>query len=488
MSLLERDDGLGGDEHHATLASPLDASAELPGLRLGWQVWTVRDDRLVSVGETEFWPVRRARVARCATRNHVAPAPGCGCGLPVRDEAALPGLAVRWPGTALVIGCVAFWGGFDGRSTAGPGGRAKRAYPVLLIGNDRVTPDQRRVLGSTYGVPVYAGAADTVAMFADPLRRVVWQTLRLRLESSLGARGAGGTRRRLVEDLVAEVVTAWSAAEAWRAGRSPAVGAPRVPGQRRSPETHEAPAPAVVPDVAGLVVAWRTWQLAGTRLTSVTCPDAWPGLQPMVGACAVGGYHSVPAASCSCGVYAARDIAYAGRYHGSGSGASVMGCVGLWGRLVEAEFGWRAQKAYPLVLLASPGVPTMARQALERTYGVTVVPWHTDGHPWSTPSTGRAAEVLRAALERSHGRIDGPVSAAIAGMNGAPRAVSSSPPRRPARVPPVVPAPPPPPAAPPVRGRPASMGPVTAGNWAPMILYGVVVATIIALLLVKLLQ
>lgn len=61
--------------------------------------------------------------------------------------------------------------------------------------------------------------------------------------------------------------------------------------------------------------------------------------------------HTAPAADCVCGIYGAARIDLARPFLGApGRDAvlwRVLGSVALWGRVVEAELGWRAELGYP---------------------------------------------------------------------------------------------------------------------------------------------
>src|SRR5207247_4507034 len=80
-----------------------------------------------------------------------------------------------------------------------------------------------------------------------------------------------------------------------------------------------------------------------------------------------GGKHRVPDPDCTCGVYAYKDRAKVG------VAPAVMGVVGevaLWGRMVIAEFGYRAEFGYPVRLIGSALLPVGAVEAMKQTYGV----------------------------------------------------------------------------------------------------------------------
>jgi hypothetical protein len=66
--------------------------------------------------------------------------------------------------------------------------------------------------------------------------------------------------------------------------------------------------------------------------------------------------HAPPGEDCSCGIYAAvsrkrlREMAY-GRYDLDEGSVVVIGEVALWGGVIPADWGYKAQFAYPRKLL-----------------------------------------------------------------------------------------------------------------------------------------
>ena len=73
--------------------------------------------------------------------------------------------------------------------------------------------------------------------------------------------------------------------------------------------------------------------------------------------------HDAPAADCVCGIYGARAPEFARPFLTVPAGRAVayrvLGRVALWGRVVEAEFGWRSGFGYPSALY----VPTRSQGA-----------------------------------------------------------------------------------------------------------------------------
>jgi hypothetical protein len=122
------------------------------------------------------------------------------------------------------------------------------------------------------------------------------------------------------------------------------------------------------PDYADALIGWRVWCVvrhgAELRLGSVIQDDVWPLGAPFVARCRAHEppanrlllrdpyAHDVPAAGCTCGIYAAREPAGAWSYlrgrDEAHTVARVIGRVMLWGRVVEHEDGWRAERACPL--------------------------------------------------------------------------------------------------------------------------------------------
>jgi hypothetical protein len=122
------------------------------------------------------------------------------------------------------------------------------------------------------------------------------------------------------------------------------------------------------PDYADALIGWRVWCVVRDggelRLGSVIQDDVWPVGTPFVARCRAHEppanrlllrspeAHAAPAAGCTCGVYAVREPAAAWTYlrgrDEPHTVARVIGRVRLWGRVVEHEDGWRAERAYPL--------------------------------------------------------------------------------------------------------------------------------------------
>lgn len=118
-----------------------------------------------------------------------------------------------------------------------------------------------------------------------------------------------------------------------------------------------------VPDMIEPVVGYRSWKVLPTgQLHACAQSVAWPLGAPIIATCAIGGKHTaVPAAPCSCGVYAAKSLHTVPMPHAE---AMAWGTVSLWGRVCEYSAGYRAQYAYPkdIILVFGPHATYTVKQ------------------------------------------------------------------------------------------------------------------------------
>jgi hypothetical protein len=125
-----------------------------------------------------------------------------------------------------------------------------------------------------------------------------------------------------------------------------------------------------VPDYISPVVGWRVWRWEAAGLSSLN-GKRWPPRQPLAARCGAGNAHEaheVPQTDCTCGVYASKS-----REHLRMTGYERYGISGetfLWGRLVEHQFGWRAQFAYPKSLVLTPDLIPSDTKEMEERLGV----------------------------------------------------------------------------------------------------------------------
>ena len=143
------------------------------------------------------------------------------------------------------------------------------------------------------------------------------------------------------------------------------------------------------PDYISPIVGYRAWTWDTKGLRSL-CGHRWhPGLalaarcraSAVVGtiagrAEAANDAHDAPEANCTCGIYAAKSIEHL-RKNGYDR-CGIYGEVCLWGTVVEHEWGWRAQLAYPRNFFLSPDAlpfslaETLARLRVLTLYGIDI--------------------------------------------------------------------------------------------------------------------
>jgi hypothetical protein len=138
----------------------------------------------------------------------------------------------------------------------------------------------------------------------------------------------------------------------------------------------------VVPDAVGVVIGWRAWKVALSGgeprlrpMTRIGCCAGpwWPAGHPLEAMCPTL-RHAAPVAGCTCGVHAAASydlLDELGFVDDSGH-AIALGTVSLWGRVVETERGWRAERAYPRQVWLPPAIGRFAA-GLARAYRIPVV-------------------------------------------------------------------------------------------------------------------
>jgi hypothetical protein len=150
----------------------------------------------------------------------------------------------------------------------------------------------------------------------------------------------------------------------------------------------------IVPDLVEPVVGWRYWRLdrGRTRLASLTAhAEVWPVGRTFGAACrfarrdrsdaryqVVGGFerarHGAPEEGCTCGIYAARDLKTLRSKMLFGLGLMVVGEVSLWGKVISATRGYRAQFAYPRRLYVVQRTADWDQSSTVRALGVYGVP------------------------------------------------------------------------------------------------------------------
>jgi outer membrane protein assembly factor BamB len=133
----------------------------------------------------------------------------------------------------------------------------------------------------------------------------------------------------------------------------------------------------------------------GLQLKSIIKSALWPARAEMVARCCIHGDHEAPVATCSCGLYAVADLGSVPLHDPS---RSVLGCVALWGTVVEGELGWRAARGYPVILFADPSFDEHTGHQLGERYGVPVftLPARLSASLFRhSPRLGEFAQVVR---------------------------------------------------------------------------------------------
>jgi hypothetical protein len=143
------------------------------------------------------------------------------------------------------------------------------------------------------------------------------------------------------------------------------------------------------------VLGWRIWRVHEGLLRAVVWDVVW---LPQVRFDAVcedtpspfsdpgHEHHFAPQVECDCGVYAykSRDDAELYAREKVNGDVIAIGRVSLWGRVIEAERGYRGERAYPYELELLGGSHVLAaelrdRYAVDVSTGPAVVPLHLAG-------------------------------------------------------------------------------------------------------------
>lgn len=109
-----------------------------------------------------------------------------------------------------------------------------------------------------------------------------------------------------------------------------------------------------IPDLISPIIGHRVWRWDAAGLRSLN-GKPWPPGQPLAAKCGAGKAHHAhesPHLDCTCGVYAAKNLEHLRQLGYEGRG--IRGEVHLWGTVVEHEFGYRSEFAYPKTLFLPP--------------------------------------------------------------------------------------------------------------------------------------
>ena len=116
------------------------------------------------------------------------------------------------------------------------------------------------------------------------------------------------------------------------------------------------------------LIGWRGWSLNHGKLFSLVNAVEWPFRKALV--VEDDNWHLADGAANIQGIHALKfrfgldELAY--------EFLRVLGSVYLWGRVIECETGYRAQCAYPRMLIVSRDTDPIDVMQLEQNYGVEV--------------------------------------------------------------------------------------------------------------------
>jgi len=167
-----------------------------------------------------------------------------------------------------------------------------------------------------------------------------------------------------------------------------------------------------IPDGIEPIVGWRYWRAEAGWLFSLNRFKTWPAARALEARCSLTDGHAEPPPGerCGCGIYAALDLDTLKEITEPDlESLLVVGEVALWGRVIPADLGYRAQFGYPRCLwVVRESLPALDWTAdvplcLSEMYGIPV---ETCDARWavvaggSTPGHG-SPELPRSA-PRSH--------------------------------------------------------------------------------------
>jgi hypothetical protein len=98
------------------------------------------------------------------------------------------------------------------------------------------------------------------------------------------------------------------------------------------------------------IIGWRGWRLAANDdggldlVSAVRSGEAWPKQTAAAARCVMEGHDRAPEPDGNCGLYAFKSASALRALWGT---TTVVGTVALWGRVVEHQWGYRAEFAYP---------------------------------------------------------------------------------------------------------------------------------------------
>lgn len=143
--------------------------------------------------------------------------------------------------------------------------------------------------------------------------------------------------------------------------------------------------PKPTPDLVEEIVGFRAWRFElgsilrpEPRLYSLTNDFRWPTNAWTIAKCRT--CKDIPGEKCSCGIYAARDREHLWEIGYGQAENQVIGEIGLAGKVVVGELGWRAAKARPRRLYISYARWQLVRP-LREAFNIPVILTNTTRSP-----------------------------------------------------------------------------------------------------------
>jgi hypothetical protein len=121
-----------------------------------------------------------------------------------------------------------------------------------------------------------------------------------------------------------------------------------------------------VPDYISPIISYRTWRWDVVGLRSLN-GELWQPGKALEAGCRVSEFallrghasaahspHDAPQMNCTCGIYGSKSLEHLPKF--GFERARIHRQVSLWGTVVEHQFGWRAQYAYPKSFFLLPDI------------------------------------------------------------------------------------------------------------------------------------
>lgn len=103
-----------------------------------------------------------------------------------------------------------------------------------------------------------------------------------------------------------------------------------------------------VPDYIHTLVGWRGWKCVQGKLEALGASGLWNPKEAKPAVCVHQGNHAVPCQSCQCGYWSFKSLdLLLEAINPYTTSCAVVGQVEVWGRVIDCEYGFRSEFAYP---------------------------------------------------------------------------------------------------------------------------------------------